>query len=146
MENTNEALLEAWLRLSTAINNERVVSDLPYNESLLCNLLYRNQLLHPDQPMTATQLCAKMRMQKSQMNRTLTSLEKKGIICRERSASDKRQIFITLNPERTDIYEKQHQEILALIDALLGKIGREKAEEIIALFRTIADTADELLS
>ena len=38
-----------------------------------------------------------MRMQKSQMNRTLTSMEKKQLITRIRSENDTRKIYITLN-------------------------------------------------
>lgn len=29
----NEQVLEAWLQMTTVINNERITSDLPYNES-----------------------------------------------------------------------------------------------------------------
>ena len=35
----SEALLTSWLRLSTSINNSRLVSTMSYNESLVCNLL-----------------------------------------------------------------------------------------------------------
>ena len=65
----NEQVLEAWLQMTTVINNERITSDLPYNESMICRYLYQNQ----DENVTATDLCNYMRMQKSQMNRTLTN-------------------------------------------------------------------------
>ena len=68
---TNEALLGAWLRLSTSINNSRLVTELPYNESLICNVLYRNDLLHNEKKLTATELCAETKILKSQMNRSL---------------------------------------------------------------------------
>ncbi len=34
----NEKLLEAWLRLSTILSNDRIVSEMPYNEALICNI------------------------------------------------------------------------------------------------------------
>ena len=39
----NEQVLEAWLQMTTVINNERITSDLPYNESMICRYLYQNQ-------------------------------------------------------------------------------------------------------
>lgn len=141
----NEKLLDAWLKLTTAIVNERVVSDLPYNESVICNILYRNHRETPGQAVTATDLCQKMKMQKSQMNRTLSSMEEKQMISRERSKTDKRQILVRLNMDQMEAYQRQHERILALIDRLLGQIGPEKAEDIVDLFTQIANTAEEII-
>ena len=141
----NEKLLDAWLKLTTAIVNERVVSDLPYNESVICNILYRNHRENPDQSVTATDLCQKMKMQKSQMNRTLSSMEEKQMISRERSKTDKRQILVRLSMSQMEAYQRQHERILALIDRLLEQIGPEKAEDIVDLFTQIANTAEEII-
>ena len=84
-------------------------------------------------------------MLKSQMNRTLVSMEQKNYITRERSTLDKRQIFITLNPEQMDLYQKQHRKILSIIDKLIEKMGEDKALEAIRTFQLIADTAEEVL-
>ena len=88
----NEQVLEAWLQMTTVINNERITPDLPYNESMICRYLYQNQ----DINVTATDLCNYMRMQKSQMNRTLTSMEKKQLITRA-IHKHRNGIFIDLN-------------------------------------------------
>lgn len=76
MDNLHESLLNSWLRLSTSINNARLVSEMTYNESLICNILY-NQSKTVNKYLTATDLCRMTNMLKSQMNRTLTQLEKK---------------------------------------------------------------------
>ena len=60
MKGLNEELLEAWLRLSRVINNERIVSDMPYNESVICNILYREQVKNPGEYLTATDLCREL--------------------------------------------------------------------------------------
>ena len=39
----NEDLLSAWLRLGAVIDNQRLVSDLPFNEAMVCGLLLRPQ-------------------------------------------------------------------------------------------------------
>lgn len=145
MKNLNETLLDAWLRISTSVINSRVVSELSYNESLVCNALYKAKMAHPEQQLTATDLCISTKIVKSQMNRTLNQLEKKSIILRERSSDDKRKVFISMNTDKNSEYEKQHKEILYLIDNIIEKLGPGKAEETIALFHQISDIADDVL-
>lgn len=48
MNNTSESLLNAWLRLSTSVINPRLVSEISYNESLVCNILYNNYCNSPE--------------------------------------------------------------------------------------------------
>lgn len=144
MDNMNEALLEAWLRVSTSINNSRLVSELSYNESLICNLLYKNMMAHSGQFLTATDLCAETKMQKSLMNRTLKQLEAKGMITRSRSEQDKRRIYIYLNMEQIKQYELQHEKILDLINAIIGELGEENTLTAIDTLNTIAQVANKL--
>ena len=145
MQNINEKVLSAWLKLSTAICNERIVSELPYNESLVCGILHENAVEHPEEKITATDLCEKTNMQKSLMNRTLNSLEEKGLIFRKRSEKDKRQVFVSMNMENAEVYERQHKNILRVVDEIVEKVGKEKAEEIIQLFTLITNKAKEVI-
>lgn len=144
MDHMNEALLEAWLRVSTSINNSRLVSELSYNESLICNLLYKNMMTQSGQFLTATDLCAETKMQKSLMNRTLKQLESKGMITRERSVEDKRRIYIYLNMEQIKYYELQHEKILDLINAIIGELGKKDTRTAIDILNTIAHAANKL--
>lgn len=144
MERLNERLLGAWLRVSTSIVNSRIVSELPYNEALVCNALYRNEV-KGDRPLTATDLCSMTNMLKSQMNRTLNQLEMKGLITRVRSTEDKRQVFVTFNAERSDLYEAQHTRILGLLDGIIEQLGEEKAVETVDTLTRVADIADSIL-
>lgn len=145
MEQLNEQLLDAWLRLSTSVVNPRIVSELSYNESLVCNALFRNQLSDPDGALTATDLCACTKMLKSQMNRTLNLLESKNLIRKKRSLQDKRQVFITMNLDQADAYNTQHKQILALIDGIITHLGPEKTQELVSTLFEVADVADKLL-
>jgi len=141
----NEVLLGAWLRLSTSINNSRLVSEMSYNESLICNILYRNALEHPEQKLTATDLCRESRILKSQMNRILTQLENRNLVTRERSPEDKRKIYVSLSSEQSNTYLKQHAQILKLLDAIIEKFGEEQTLEIIRALNGISDVADEVI-
>ena len=145
MQNINEKVLNAWLKLSTAICNERIVSELPYNESLVCGILHENAVEHPEEKITATDLCEKTNMQKSLMNRTLNSLEEKGLIFRKRSEKDKRQVFVSMNMENAEVYERQHKNILRVVDEIVEKVGKEKADEIVSLFTLISNKAKEVI-
>lgn len=145
MENINENLLNTWLRLSTSVVNSRLVSDLSYNESLVCNILYNTQRKDPNQLLTATDLCNATKMLKSQMNRTLNQLESKKLITRIRSSSDKRQVFVKFNLDTADIYLEQHQKILALIDNIIEHFGPEKVEVTLRVLTSICDVADDAI-
>ena len=145
MQNINEKVLNAWLKLSTTICNERISSELPYNESLICGILHRNAVENPEKQMTATELCEQTNIQKSQMNRTLNSMEEKGLIDRIRSKKDKRQVFVKINMENAEVYENQHKKVLDIVDTVLEKVGKEKAEEIVQLFTLISNKAKEVV-
>ena len=143
MDNLHESLLNSWLRLSTSINNGRLVSEMTYNESLICNILY-NQSKAGEKPLTATDLCQATNMLKSQMNRTLTQLEAKDLITRERSSIDKRQILITMNLQQCHAYEKQHAQILQILDEVILQLGEEKTLNTIHTLNQISDIANHL--
>lgn len=138
----DEEMLSSWLRLSTILNNDRLVSDMPYNEALICHLLMAND---QPEPLTATDLCKQTHMLKSQMNRTLMEMEKKQLITRERSSKDKRHIWICLNGQKMDAYLHQHEKILNLIHALLDKFNEETVQEIIRIFNMVSQTAEEVI-
>lgn len=141
----NEALLGAWLRLSISINNSRVVSEMSYNESLICNILYRNSLEENEQNLTATDLCKETRILKSQMNRILTQLEKKNLILRERCSDDKRKVFVRLTSDQSNAYLSQHAQILELLDVIIEKLGKDQTNDVIRALNGISDVADEVI-
>lgn len=145
MENMSEDLLNIWLRISTSVINSRLVSDLSYNESLVCNILYHAQKNEPEQLLTATDLCNATKMLKSQMNRTLNQLEEKKLITRIRSSSDKRQVFVEFNLDTADIYLEQHQKILALVDNIIEHFGPEKIDVTLQVLTSICDVADDAI-
>ncbi len=146
MQNMNEKILNAWLKLSTTICNEKIVFQMPYNESLICSILHRCAKEDPEKKITATELCEQTNMQKSQMNRTLNCMEEKGLIFRKRSEKDKRQVFVSMNMENAAVYEGQHEQILKFVDQIMDKVGKDKADEIIQLFGLISNKAKEVMN
>ena len=145
----NESLLSAWLHLSSIIDNQRLAvagaasqSRLPFNEALVCGLLFRAQA--EDRRLTASDLCRQTRILKSQMNAILRSLERKGAIRRCPSQSDRRRVELELLPEGLSLYQEGHQRIQALADRLIDEMGREKVETLIPLLRQAANIFDTI--
>ena len=135
MQEVKEKLLTSFLMMILTVDAQRVSTKLPYNEAIVCNLLYN----HPNKQMSATELCAITKMMKSQMNRTLTSLEEKNLIERIRSNDDKRILHVHLIDHKESIYTKQHEQTLEYVEKILNQVGIDKAEEIIEIFTSIAN-------
>lgn len=139
-----EELLNCWLKLSLTIASDKRVQGMPYNEALICNILFYHEKTNQEK-MTASQLCEYMHMLKSQMNRTLNSMEEKGYINRMRSEKDKRKIYIQLNHEHLDIYLKQHQNILSKINKIISQFGEERVRETIKMINLLSSICEEVL-
>lgn len=146
MEKLNERLLTAWLKLSSVVNNERIVATIPFNEAHVCNLLYRQRMLRPGEYLTATELCAETRILKSQMNKVLVSLEKRGLIERFPAEDDRRKAYVRLVEENIGEFERVHAKSINLVDDAIGKLGVETAEQAVELLSRIAAYVDETLN
>lgn len=146
MENLNEKLLATWLKLSSVVNNERIVSTIPYNEAHVCNLLYRQRMEAPETYLTATVLCARTRILKSQMNKVLSSLEKRGMIERFPAPEDHRKAYIRLREENIGQFEAVHARSIQLVDRAIEGLGEAAAIQANELLDRIADYVDESLT
>lgn len=144
MEKLNEKVLDAWLRMSVSLNYEKLVTCLTYNETLILNYIYRSNKI--GESITATDLCAKTNMLKSQMNRTLNSLEDKGIIIREKSESDKRVSYLKMDGYRLWEYMGDNTEIMKFIDAIIEKYGEERTLHVAKMINEISDIAEEVIN
>ena len=117
---------------------------MSFNEIHVCNQLYRAQM-EGNTLLTATDLCQKTGLLKSQMNKVISSLEKREIIVRNRSTEDKRRIFIRLNKDMLSVYEEEHNRVLKFVDLLIESLGDEDAKETVRLLNFISDKAKYIL-
>lgn len=139
--NINEKVLDVWLQLIMTINSEKLVTDMPFNEAMICNILFK----YPEAKCTATMLCEKMQMQKSQMNRTLNSMEQKGMIERVRSDVDKRVVYLKLTDKSGKEYDKLHRNVLAIVDKIISKLDDSQVQDVIKSFTLVIDAAKEIV-
>lgn len=138
----DEELLAVWLRLTSVIDNQRLAgphapgqSRLPFNEALVCGLLAQAA----GGSLTASELCRRTRILKSQMNAILRSLERKGAISRRQSEADRRLVELRLLPEGLALYQESHQKGVSMTGRLIHEIGEEKAASLLSLLRQAAD-------
>ena len=136
-ERLSEELLEGWLGMCLSISNERLVKAMTYNESMVCGFLYKKKQ-EGGEALTATQLCGLLSMKKSQMNVILNRLEEQGLVKRERSAQDRRQVYLSLTEKGVPFYEEAHREILKFPRGVLERLGEEKIRNFTELMRDVA--------
>ena len=142
--NAGERLLSAWLTLSSTLWNERVVTGMTFNEAFICNLL-RHQAEDPaEHPLTATDLCERTRLLKSQMNKILSEMERKGYIRRERSEKDKRQILLHLTDVGKAAYAAEHEGVTAILNALVEDLGTDETLRIAEAVEKISGSLQKL--
>ncbi len=136
MSALSEELIIAWMQLSSMMEKRALVSGLSFNEAMICNLLDRGCN-------TASDLCAKTKILKSQMNAILCSLEKKGIITRTPSPTDRRKVEIRFQEDGYALYIRSHRHTLAVLDRLIDEIGEEDMRMVIPVLRRAAEKFDE---
>ncbi len=146
-----EDLLAAWLRLTTVIDNQRLTAahgaaagekPLSFNEAVVCSLLARAG--EEGGCLTATDLCRRTRILKSQMNAILRSLERQGLIERRGSGTDRRRVELRLRPAGLAHYRETHRRIRELVDRLVAEMGEERVAVLLPLLRQAADIFDAM--
>lgn len=141
-----EELLRSWLCLTAMIWNRDLVSGLTYNEAVVSNLLTHQMTTDPLHPLTATDLCEKINMQKSQMNQILGALERRGYLERHRSESDRRQVLLTLTPQGQQAYACSHQMAHTLLSAVEARLGTQGMQDLANYLEIANATVQEALS
>ena len=64
------------------------------------------------------------------MNKLLTPLEGKGVICRARSEEDKRVILIRLTDAGRAAYLAEHEHIAGILSQLIDTLGEDRAHAL----------------
>ena len=137
-----EELLYAWMQMSVCIRGNRILSELSFNEIMVCGLLQR-QRDSGTSPLSATELCARTNLLKSQINHILTSLEGRGLIRRVRSIGDKRVIRIYLTEAGRELYEAEHARVMEILNQVYLELGQEKTRELTQLISRATDVVDD---
>lgn len=122
-----EDLLYAWMEMSVFIRGNRILTDLSFNEVMICGMLYRQK---NNTPLTATELGERTNLLKSQINHILTDMEKRGLVQRTRSTADKRVVYVQLSEEGHVRYLQEHAKVMEILKEVHQELGSEKALEL----------------
>ncbi len=138
-----EELLQAWIDMSLRIRGNRLVTGFSFNEIVICRILYEQQQ-QGGKPVTATELCRRMQLLKSQINKILTSMEKQGLIERIRSEEDKRKMEIRLKPGAEHVYLNAHERILRIMNHVCQQLGEYQSGQLTVLLRGAVHAIDHM--
>ena len=146
MISDNEKFLISWLRISSTVCNERIVSDtMPFNEALVCDVLYYHDLLGVKEWLTAADLCRMTHMHKTLMNRTLKSLEKKQMIQRKQNPMDKRKHFLMIDRTNFGSFLEVHDNTMNFVEKVAVHLGKEKMKQATEIFHDVSEAVDSLM-
>lgn len=127
-----ERLLKNWLKISYIIRNNRIINKLPYSEIVIISILKYHQSQMSFKDLTTTS-----KILKSQLNRSINSLEKKQLITKNISQTDKRSKIINLTKKGEEAYESFHPIAVESSKKMIEILGEEKAKELIDIFEII---------
>ncbi len=137
-ETTREdRLLRAWVKLSGILKNNRITKGLMYNEATVMLLVYNRYMEDGEGLISVKEIIKETNMLKSLVNRTLNSLEKKGLILRLRGEGDRRMLYIKCVKEKLDVFLAVHRSSLKVANGIIEIIGEEDAENFIRIVKKI---------
>jgi len=132
-----DRLLTAWVKLSGILKNSRITKGLMYNEATVMLLLYNRYLEDGDGLISVKEIISETGMLKSLVNRTINSLEKKGLLLRCQGTQDKRTLYVKCVKERLDVFLEVHSSSLCVAKGILDIIGHDDAETFIRIVEKI---------
>lgn len=131
-EPLEEALILAWVRLTSTFKNTRITQGMNYNEAIVMLLVYNRYRTDGKGLVSFKEIVEETKMLKSLVNRTIDTLVKKGLLERCDGA-DKRTTFVRPLMRNLDDFLLVHQQSLALANHIIDLIGKEDAEAFLRI-------------
>ncbi len=131
--NQAENLLASWVKLSGIIKNSRITKGLMYNEAVVMYMLYKSYEKDSESMVSIKEIVEETKMQKSLVNRTVNSLEEKGLLLRCEAEGDRRMTYVKCVAGSLETFLKVHEESLSIAEGIIDIIGEEDAEAFIRI-------------
>ncbi|MCH5195554.1 MAG: winged helix-turn-helix transcriptional regulator [Oscillospiraceae bacterium] len=96
-----------------------------------------------DHEVIAGELSRELNVSTARIAALLKSMEKNGLILRERSVSDARHTVVKITQAGIDYVEKLKEQILSEMEFLVEKVGKEELEEFIRISQKIRKALEE---
>lgn len=138
-DSLNENLITAWVKLSGIIKNNRITTTLKYNEAIIMFTVYSRYLKDNEGFTSVQDIIKETGMLKSLVNRTLGSLEEKGLIEYSVGESDRRTRFVKCVKEKLDVFLAVHNSSLGVSQSIIDIIGEQDAATFINIVEKLAN-------
>ena len=139
-----EQLLLAWVKLSGLVKNNSITKGLPYNEAIVMLMLHNRHSEDGVGLVSVQEIIRETGMLKSQVNRTVNSLEEKGLLERATGEQDKRILFVKCVQNKLDVFLEVHQASLKVAGEIAAIIGEEDTGNFIRIVQKLADAGYKL--
>lgn len=133
MEELCERMLEAWIEVNGMLKDSRITQGLTYNEAIVMRLVYGQYRADGVGRVAAGQIARETNMLKSLVNRTVGALCDRGYLLRERGGRDGRNVFVRPVESRLEDFLAVHRRSLALVEQIIGVVGREDAQSFVRM-------------
>ena len=133
-----EDIIVSWVRLTGILKNTRLTKGMIYNEAIVMLIVHRRYLEDGEGLVSFKEIVNETRMLKSLVNRTISSLVKKGFLERYDGTTDRRTTFVRPVPEKLKDYLAVHERTLKLVRRVLDVIGEEDAKAFVRLTEKIS--------
>ncbi len=140
MEEQFLALIQAWVQLSGMLKNSRFTKELPYNEAIVMLQLYQSR----DSALSIKEITASTHMLKSQVNRTINSLEEKGLLERCEGEGDRRVGYVRPIKEGLSVFLQVHASSMEIAKNISSIIGPEDTDHFIRIVNKLAQSGYHL--
>lgn len=90
-----------------------------------------------DKPLLSGEISQRMELSSGRVANILNSLEKKGMIMRERNSADKRQVSVSLTTEGRKQIDSCYRECIRWCDNMLGKLKQKDVDTFLGLAEQI---------
>ena len=137
-------LLRAWVQLSGILKNSRFTKELPYNEAIIMLMLYERYQADGRGILSVKEITASTRMLKSLVNRTINSLEAKGLLERCQSEGDRRIGYVRCIEDRLGVFLQVHASSMEIAGQISAIIGPEDTEAFIRIVNKLAQSGYHL--
>ena len=120
-----EEMLRSYINMSANIKENRLLSDLSFNEIMVMNLIVEEE-------MSFKELQNRLNILKSQLNRIINDLKNKSLIETYIPLDDKRKLMIK-NGSNLALYFKEHEKMLKLMSLVKKELGENDFKKLIEL-------------
>ncbi len=133
-------LLYAMFKFKKATSQISSVSDMRMNEALALAII-DGQCVENEKTLLAREVGETLCITHSAVSQMLTSLEKKGYICRDINEFDKRQYRFSLTEEGRQVTHQMKEQLDRTISIIISRFGEDNT---ITLTQMLSDFADLL--